>query len=114
MDEFLITQIKDTIDMFATRIPIFYMKDSDNQCISIMWNVEHNQDSLWEIFESKQCMEKYFDDIKFFFEEEYPNLELGIKIDVVPIIIDDEMYSRIILYYYDKDIYQNTNTVFMV
>jgi len=65
------------------------------------------------MFESKNTMKKYFDHIKYMFELEYPQYEVGIKIDTVPTFIDDTMYGRVILYYYYKDFYQNTNIFFV-
>ena len=106
IDTYIITQIKDTCYML-NKYPEFKIRaNNGDQFITILWNVEYR-------FESKSYVESYFKEIKYDFEEEYPNLELGIKIDLVPTIIDGEMYGRIILYYYDKELYQNTNLVFI-
>jgi hypothetical protein len=113
IDTYIITQIKDTY-YILNKYPEFKIKaNNGDQFITIMWKVEYNDHSIWDRFESKSYVEAYFEDIKYEFEEEYPNLELGIKIDLLPTIIDDQMYGRIILYYYDKELYQNTNTIFI-
>jgi hypothetical protein len=109
MDKYIVSQVKDTIDMFSNRLPDYYETNSSQNYVSIYWNVDLNQDSLWDMFESKRNMETYFNDIKYFFETDYPEYELGIKIDIVPICIQSDLYGRVILYYYIKDNHHNTN-----
>ena len=112
MEAYLVEYIKDTIDMFSKRLPDIY--DNNKGYVCIYWKVNEEQDSLWEMFSSRQSMEKYFDDIKYFFETDYPEYELGIKIDVCPIIYDDDnLYGRVVLYYYVKNIHHNANTFFI-
>ena len=110
VDEWLESYIEDTIDMFADRFPHI---EKQNNYIVLDWPVLLNQDSLWDTFNNKRSMEYYFNIVQSSFIEEYPHLELGIQYCMGPIDLDRKLYSRIILYCYEKDIYQNTNTVFI-
>lgn len=113
MERFIVRQVKDTIDMFSSRLPNIYEKNSEQQYVAIFWKLNLNQDYLWDMFVSKRKMEKYFDDIKYFFDVEYENYELGIKIDNFPVNVNNKLYGRVILYYYLKDYYANSNTHFI-
>jgi hypothetical protein len=112
MDKWIQSHIEDTIDMFANRIPYIEM-NSINQSVVLDWPILLNQDSIWDMFDSKESMELYFNNICSLFMENYPHIELGIKYCMGPIRLDGDLYSRIVLYYYEKNIYQNTNTVFI-
>ena len=110
IDEWLKIYIEDTIDMFADRFPHI---EKQTNYIVLDWSILLNQDSIWDIFDNKEMMEYYFNNVRSSFIEEYPHLELGIHYCMGPIDCNGGLYSRIILYWYEEDNYQNTNTVFI-
>jgi hypothetical protein len=106
----LLTIIKGSIQWIVSRNPRFYHYE-DNY-VALFWNIEPDQDSVYDMFNSKNDMEFYSKHIKQSFEKEYPNLILNVKYTFGPIEIDNSMYSRIIFYYNDSS-YQNTNIFFV-
>jgi len=113
MESYISTQLKNTIDIYSSRLPDIYIEDTEQHYVCLFWKIMYDQDSLWEMFKSKYHMENYFNDIKYSFEQQYISYKLGIKIDAGPTCIEDEMYGRVILYYYYKDFYHNANTFFV-
>ena len=113
MNEYLVEYIKDTINLFCIRKPIIH-SENINKGIALFWKIETYQDTLWDMFGDKRTMKLYFNDLKGLFEDEYNKYILEINYCIAPVDIGDEdMYSRIILYYYPKEFYQNTN-IFLV
>ena len=110
IDEWLVSYIEDTIDMFADRFPLI---ETNNNYIVLDWPVLLYQDTLWDTFDNKQSMEYYFNNVRSSFIEEYRYLDLGIHYCMGPVDSDGTLYSRIILYCYEEDSYQNANTVFI-
>lgn len=106
----LLVTIKDTVYYIANRKPKIY--EVGNNFVALFWIVKPQQDSIYEMFNTKDDMEFYTTLVKNDFEELYPDLCLDVKYSYGPVEINDTMYSRILYYYYDKA-YQNTNVSFI-
>jgi hypothetical protein len=106
----LLLTIKDTVYYIANRKPKIY--EVGNNFVALFWIVKSDQDSIYEMFDTKDDMEFYTTQVKNNFEGLYPDLHLDVKYTYGPVEIDNTMYSRILYYYYDKS-YQNTNISFI-
>jgi len=100
----LLRHIKDTISWIANRKPDLYQLG--NNYVAIFWEIRETQDSIYEMFNSKDDMEFYYIQVKQTFEQEYPRVYLDVKYSYGPVDIEDIMYSRIVFHYYDKS-YEN-------
>ena len=106
----LLTTIKDTIIWATNRTPSMYY--SEKNYVIVYWRIRSTQDSIYEMFNSKDDMEFYYSDIKYSFEMYYPNLCLDVKYNYGPVELDNILYSQIIYYYYDMS-YNNSNIYFV-
>jgi hypothetical protein len=106
----LLTNIKSTIRWIADRNPTMY--HLENNFVAVFWPILSNQDSIYEMFNSKDNMDFYYNQIKHTFEQQYPNLCLDVKYNYGPVEYNSTMYSQIIYYYYDKE-YYNSNVYFL-
>lgn len=105
---FLRYEIKDTIRWITSRKCNFII--AKENMVGVYWKVLEDQDSMYDMFNNKSDMDFYYKTIKKSFEQEYPNLVLDVKYHYGPVLVDDDMYTHIIYYYYDK-FYQNTKSV---
>jgi len=96
----LLTNIKSTIRWIADRTPSMY--HLENNFVAVFWPILSNQDSIYEMFNSKDNMEFYYNQLKYTFEHHYPNLYLDVKYTYGPVEYNYTMYSQIIYYFYDK------------
>jgi hypothetical protein len=105
----LLTNIKGSISWIVNRKPSFY--ESDANYVAVFWEVTPNQDTLYDMFNSKDDIDYYYGLVKSTFENTYPYLYLDVKYSYGPVEINNKMYSRIIYYYSEKN-YQYTNSFF--
>jgi hypothetical protein len=105
----LLLFIKDTILYVVNRSPTLCQYGPN--FISILWKIQENQDSIYEMFDSKYTMNYFYSELKSSFEEEFPNLHLDVKYCYGPIEFESQLYSQITYYYYEKN-NQNTQTFF--
>ena len=98
----LLNTIKGSIRWFVNRKPEFYTYE--NNFVAVFWKITHDQDHVYDMFNDKDILNFYYGQIKSTFENDYPTLKLDVKYSYGPIEFEGQMYSRIIYYYYDKDL----------
>ena len=81
------------------------------QHICFFWKVKHDQDSVYEMFKSKNLMMFYFDYLCRIFHGIYPEYTFDTKYSYHPVEYNDSMYSRVIIYYYPT-VYEIQNPYF--
>ena len=106
----LLTNIKGSISWIVNRTPTFY--ETYDNYVAVFWEVTTCQDSIYDMFNSKDDMNYYYSLVKNTFEKNYPYLHLNVKYTYGPVEMNNKMYSRII-YYYSENSYQYTNTFFV-
>jgi hypothetical protein len=93
---YLIEMIRDTVDMFATVKPKF-IASSNTLCV--YWSIEHDADTMFDMFESPAEMDIYLKLICDSFEENFKGQELLISKGMGPTYNDGKMYASIYLQY---------------
>jgi hypothetical protein len=105
----LLSTIKGSIRWMTSRKPNFYQYGPN--FVAVFWKVKSNQDHIYDMFNSKNDIEFYYEQIKSSFENIYPSLNLHVKYTYGPVEIDSELYSRIV-YYYSEKLSKYTNIAF--
>ena len=96
----LLMFIKSSISWMANRKPNVYKLGTN--FVAAFWKVEPTQDSIYDMFKSKDDMEFYSAEVKKSFEEKYPDLCCDVKYNYGPVELEGIMYSRIVYYYYER------------
>jgi hypothetical protein len=73
----LLSIIKGSIQWVANRKSSFYQ--IGNNFVGLFWKITSNQDSVYDMFNSKDDMQFYSKQLKQTFEQEYPNLYLDVN-----------------------------------
>ena len=74
---FLIQEIESSIELYCYEAPIL-VKNNYTNSISLFWEVDNDQNSLWDMFKSIEDRNTYFKYIKLLFINEFPSYKLRI------------------------------------
>lgn len=107
---YIIFHIKDTIEWIVSRKPELYQMGPNY--VALFWKIDTNQDTVYDMFNSSDDMDIYYNQLKNLFEQEYPTLYLDVKYTHGPVELDNNMYSRIVYYYYHRS-FKNSNVFFV-
>lgn len=91
---FLIQEILNSIEIYCNEMPII-IKNQYINSISLFWEVNENQNSVWEVFKSIEDRNSYFQYIKTLFENEYNLYKLEIKYEPSLVSFDNKLASCI-------------------
>ena len=100
MDDFLEAEIFKTLHMFTDR-DVMIKRNNNN--LFLYWLINDDQDGIWDMFESNKERLGYFGILKDTFDNTYVNYELYVKYTLGPVVINNNIYSEIILTYINKD-----------
>ena len=106
----IIFHIKGSIRWIVSRKPELYQMGPNY--VALFWKIGDNQDSIYDMFNSSDDMDFYYNQLKNLFEREYPTLYLDVKYTYGPVELNNMMYSRIVYYYYHRS-FKNSNVFFV-